>query len=356
MLDVIVAYAVNNLCYITGQSIVPCGIVIHSTGVNNPYLKRYVDAPNEVGINNYNNHWNVATPGGKKVCVHSFIGYDKNKNIRVANILPYNICCWGVGNGKKGSYNYKPAYIQIEICEDSLQDKAYFQKSFAVAAEYCAELCKIYHIPINNIVSHKEAHSLGYGSNHSDPEHWMKRFNTTMNDFRRTVAQFVKSKNPDVKNVSNNFSEEVINEGDLVSISEDAVYYNNVAIPKWVKSQNWYVKSISPGNKAVIDKNEIGTHFICSPIRTDFLMIVKKNGCVSTVTEYEHKPCPYLIKVTAECLNIRKDAGTNFEIVGKIIDKGVYTITAEKTGAGANLWGKLKSGLGWISLDYVKVV
>jgi N-acetylmuramoyl-L-alanine amidase len=57
---------------------VPTGIVVHSTGVNNPYLKRYVDASDEVGINRYGNHWNTAMPGGKKVCVHAFIGYDDN--------------------------------------------------------------------------------------------------------------------------------------------------------------------------------------------------------------------------------------------------------------------------------------
>ena len=31
-----------------------------------------------------------------------------------------------------------------------------------------------------------------------------------------------------------------------------------------------------------------------------------------------------------------------------------YTIVAESNGAGATKWGKLKSGAGWISLDYCK--
>ena len=58
---------------------------------------------------------------------------------------------------------------------------------------------------------------------------------------------------------------------------------------------------------------------------------------------------PYLVKVTAKSLNIRDKASTNGAIVGKITDKGVYTIV-EKTGS----WGKLKSGAGWISLNYTK--
>ena len=103
MLNIFKAYAVKNLCYIAAQKMVPQGIVVHSTGANNPNLKRYVDAVEEVGANRYGNHWNTATPGGRKVCVHAFIGYDKSGQIRVAEILPLNICCWGVGKGKKGS-------------------------------------------------------------------------------------------------------------------------------------------------------------------------------------------------------------------------------------------------------------
>lgn len=60
---------------------------------------------------------------------------------------------------------------------------------------------------------------------------------------------------------------------------------------------------------------------------------------------------PYLVKVTASALNIRKGAGTNHRVVGCIGDKGIYTIVAEDNG-----WGKLKSGAGWISLAYTKRV
>ena len=192
MLNIIKAYAVKNLCYIAAQKMVPQGIVVHSTGANNPNLKRYVDAVDEVGVNQYGNHWNTATPGGRKVCVHAFIGYDKSGQIRVAEILPLNICCWGVGKGKKGSYNTNPAFIQFEICEDGLKDKTYYQKAFAVAAEYCAELCRTYNISIDKIVGHCEAYRQGYGSNHCDPEHWMKNFGETMDDFRKQVSKILK--------------------------------------------------------------------------------------------------------------------------------------------------------------------
>lgn len=352
MLDIIKAHAVKNLCYITAQKMVPQGIVVHSTGANNPNLKRYVDAADEVGTNKYGNHWNKARPGGRKVCVHAFIGYDKNKQVRVAEILPLDICCWGGGKGKKGSYNTNPAYIQFEICEDGLMDRSYYEKAFIVAAEYCAELCKTYNINVENIVSHCEAYKLGYGSNHGDPEHWMKNFGETMIDFRNKVSQFLKANNAeeeDEKTIKEN--QEIINQGDLVSIANNATYYTGKAIPEWVKSQNWYVASEPIGDRVVIDKNEQGSKFICSPIHKKYLTVVKKyEKLVST----EKNSCSYKVKVTVDCLIVRKGAGTNTAKVSKITDKGVYTIVEERKGVGSNLWGKLKSGLGWISLDYVK--
>lgn len=64
---------------------------------------------------------------------------------------------------------------------------------------------------------------------------------------------------------------------------------------------------------------------------------------------------PYLVRVSITDLNIRKGPGTNYGIAA-VIARGVYTIVAEADGKGASKWGKLKSGAGWISLDYVKRV
>ena len=72
------------------------------------------------------------------------------------------------------------------------------------------------------------------------------------------------------------------------------------------------------------------------------------NGVVSEVTKSsENADNEYLVKVTANALNIRSGAGTNYSIAGCIRDKGTYTIV-ETNGN----WGRLKSGAGWICLDY----
>lgn len=62
---------------------------------------------------------------------------------------------------------------------------------------------------------------------------------------------------------------------------------------------------------------------------------------------------PYEVQIDIADLNIRKGAGTNYAKTGKYTGKGVFTIVEEKTGKGATAgWGKLKSGAGWVSLDY----
>lgn len=361
MVDIIKAHATKNLCYIAAEKMVPKGIVVHSTGANNPNLKRYVDCVDEVGKNTYGNHWNNAKPGGRKVCVHAFIGYDKNKNVRVAEILPLNICCWGVGSGSKGSYNYNPAHIQFEICEDNLQDKTYYKKAFQVAAEYCAYLCQKYGLTVSQIVSHKEAYKKGYGSNHGDPEHWMKKYGEDMNDFRNEVSNLLSkesgqavAKKEKVKDTAKT-SVVAFSEGDLVSISSKATYYTGETIPDWVKSQNWYIIGTPKGDRVVLDKNEKGTHAICSPVNAKYLSLVK-GKTEKSKTNVQQSKVPYMVRITANALNIRKGAGTNTAITGCIKDKGVYTIVEEKQGVGATLWGKLKSGVGWISLDYTKKI
>lgn len=61
----------------------------------------------------------------------------------------------------------------------------------------------------------------------------------------------------------------------------------------------------------------------------------------------------YRVRVTSKELRIRKGPGTNYGIAQNAIAPGVYTIVAESSGTGSTKgWGKLKSGAGWISLDF----
>lgn len=61
---------------------------------------------------------------------------------------------------------------------------------------------------------------------------------------------------------------------------------------------------------------------------------------------------PYLVRVSISDLNIRKGPGTDKPKTGKFTGVGTFTIVEEADGKGASKWGRLKSGVGWISLDY----
>lgn len=187
----------KNDCYKKAQKITPKGIVVHSTGANNPNLKRYVQPDDGLlGNNIFNNSWNRS---GVSKCVHAFIGKDKNKNVQVYQTLPFNYACWGIGSGKKGSYNYNPAYIQFEICEDNLKDETYFNQAFSLAAEFCAYLCEKFNISIDNVISHHEGYERGYGSNHGDCDHWLKKFGKDMNWFRSEVKKYLKEETKEIE-------------------------------------------------------------------------------------------------------------------------------------------------------------
>ena len=66
---------------------------------------------------------------------------------------------------------------------------------------------------------------------------------------------------------------------------------------------------------------------------------------------------PFTAKVSIPDLRIRSGPGTNTAATGKFTGIGVFTITEVKDGPGSTKgWGRLKSGAGWISLDYTQKI
>lgn len=247
-----------NDCYKKGTKIKngkPVGILVHSTGANNKNVKRYVQPlPSysdyaeiiaDLGKNSYGNSWNnPSSVIGTNVCVHAFIGLNAKKEVVTYQTLPYDMCCWGCGsapydkNGKKlsssrdpnfdhygPSYNYNPqAHIQFEICEDNCKDKTYFDKAFKEAIEYCAYLCKEFHLTAKDICSHKESYQRGYGSNHGDPEHWMKNFGKDMNWFRAEVDKLLKAKEEPEKEPEEEPKKEELKKEEI-KVEKDVIHY-----------------------------------------------------------------------------------------------------------------------------------
>ena len=106
--------------------------------------------------------------------------------------------------------------------------------------------------------------------------------------------------------------------------------------------------------------NQLGTGYTMNGFRASVKAAMGAGGCNSpgtpakpTTAPETGKLTPYKVRITATDLNIRAGAGTNHPSKG-YIKPGVYTIVEEATGKGATKWGKLKSGAGWISLDFAK--
>ena len=172
----------ENACYKAGKKITVKGIMVHSTGANNPNLRRYV-GPDDglLGVNQYNNHWNTYHPGGREVCVHGFIGKLKDGTIATYQTLPWDHRGWHAG----GSANN--THIGFEICEDGLTDSTYFGKVYQEAVELCAHLCKLYGLTEKDIICHSEGYRKGIASNHGDVMHWFPKHGKSMDTFREAV-------------------------------------------------------------------------------------------------------------------------------------------------------------------------
>ena len=172
----------ENACYKAGKKITVKGIMVHSTGANNPWLKRYVGPDDgKLGKNQYNNHWNTYHPGGREVCVHGFIGKLADGTVATYQTLPWDHRGWHAG----GSANN--THIGFEICEDDLTDGAYFAKVYKEAVELCAYLCKQYGLTEKNIICHSEGYKQGVASNHGDVMHWFPKYGKNMDTFRAEV-------------------------------------------------------------------------------------------------------------------------------------------------------------------------
>lgn len=66
---------------------------------------------------------------------------------------------------------------------------------------------------------------------------------------------------------------------------------------------------------------------------------------------------PYVVRVTADVLNVREKPTIDSRVTRKVHKKDAYTIVEESAGKGSvEGWGKLRSGAGWISLDFVERV
>jgi hypothetical protein len=110
----LVCMMTNSTCYKETYTLNPVGILWHSTGCNNPTLKRYVQPSdndpnykeliNLIGKNKYNNdinHLENYYGGG----LNAWIGKLADGSVTTLQTMPWNYRPWGCGKGYNGSCN-----------------------------------------------------------------------------------------------------------------------------------------------------------------------------------------------------------------------------------------------------------
>ena len=176
----------HNDCYLRGRTIRPRGVMIHSTGANNPWLRRYI-APDDGRLGTPSTrHWNQ---GGVGACVHAMIGKAADGSVCTYQTLPWTMRGWHCRRSGNDTH------IAFEICEDSLTDKSYFRATYQAAVELTAYLCQLYHLDPQAdgvVLCHSEGYARGIASNHADVLHWWRRYGVSMDNFRRDVAEKMK--------------------------------------------------------------------------------------------------------------------------------------------------------------------
>lgn len=321
----------ENDCYKAGKTITVKGIMVHSTGANNPNLKRYV-GPDDglLGQNKYNNHWNTATPGGRQVCVHAFIGKLADGTIATYQALPWNHRGWHGGGSSNNTH------IGFEICEDDLTDATYFAKVYKEAVELCAYLCKEYGLTEKNIICHCEGYKHGIASNHGDVMHWFPKHGKSMDTFRADVKALLYSDEKEEESSAQTY-------------------------PKKLTSGYYRVRKTWADKKSQVGAYRVLTNAkaVCDA-HPGFSVYDNSGNEVYTakaseITTETTTDVPFRVRVSITDLNIRRGAGTNYARTGHVTGAGVFTIVEVKSGQGSTAgWGRLKSGAGWISLDYAK--
>jgi hypothetical protein len=260
------------------------------------------------------------------------------------------------------------------------------------------------------ILCHADSHKLGLGSTHGDVLHWFKKYGRTMDDVRNDVAKLMETtstitppeKEPEVitqlyrvrktwadaksqigaySKLSNakaacdkagkeysvfdgkglvvypenkvvikpEESKPVVAKlkvGDAIKLLPGATYTSGKAIPAWVFKSKLYLREIRSNTGSFVFSTQ-KTGAVTGVVDPKFVVAydAPAAGSNSSTTAFT----PYLVVITADVLNVRLKATTSSAITTQVKKGDVFTIVGQ-----SGDWGKLKSGAGWIHLDYTR--
>lgn len=233
--------------------------------------------------------------------------------------------------------------ITIEVASDTTHPYAVNDKAYAALIDLCVDICKrngiarlVWSTDKNDRVNHLNGCNMtvhrDYANKSCPGDYLYERHGA--------IAEAVNARlNATVEDTTESTYPEKLTTG----------YYRVRKTWSDSKSQVGAYRVLANA-KATADKNP-GTYVFTNDGVAIYPVETKTDA-----TETTEAFVPYRVQVSISNLNIRKGPGTNYGKTGKFTGKGVFTIVEESEGSGATLWGKLKSGTGWISLDYAKII
>lgn len=183
-----VRYATNNRAYASGRDISPVGDVNHSFGCAQPNV--------EVAFS-------IMDKSSAGWAVNAILGDFHKGEGRILLTMPYKRRPWGVGSGKKGSWNN--SRIQWEVLEpsghtyaggtmigyDTQKNEAYFQRMWKMLVAWNVYVAYKLGFTADTINDHAESYRAGMGGNHADMGQWLPKHGKNMDCLRAEVQSIL---------------------------------------------------------------------------------------------------------------------------------------------------------------------
>lgn len=282
---------------------------------------------------------NIFAPTSREASSNYGIGYDGKIGMYVEE-KDRSWCSSNAANDNRA--------ITIEVASDTSEPYAVNAKAYAALIDLVTDICKrngikklvwstnknerVNHLNGCNMTVHRDYANKSCPGTYLYERHGdiAKQVNARLGATSDTTTPSIPSTPTKVK------------AGDVIKLKSGATYISGQSIPNWVINSTLYAREIRRNGDIVFSTLKTGA--ITGVVSPSQLVGSTSNGSTTNTTKY-------LVKVTTDALNIRKGPGTNYLVTGCIRDRGVYTIV-ETSGN----WGRLKSGAGWICLDYVSKI
>lgn len=290
---------------------------------------------------------NIFAPSSRQASSNYGVGYDGKIGMYVEE-KDRSWCTSNAANDHRA--------ITIEVASDTTEPYAVNDKAYAALIELVADICKrngikklVWSTDKNQRVNHLNGCNMTVHRDYANKSCPGKYLYDRHGDIAAKVNAKLGATSTLVEKPSTSITPTTsVKVGDIIKLKEGAVYTSGKSIPDWAIKSTLYARQIRTNGDIVFSTQKTGAITgVVSPSQLQGTTSSSGNSGSSSGSTATN----YLVQVTATALNIRSGPGISYAVTGCIRDKGVYTIIAESDG-----WGKLKSGAGWICLDYTKKV